>query len=192
MKLCLALAAAAALLGAGSAMAAEELRVGVGAFGGISAPVLQDVDASSFSPGDAIGESGTEWGIRVPIKVIPVAVIEPYYAQSSYDDRTETFNNLEYTREGYDRKALGANFIFANTLAGGFKFYPLIGIGTTKLERTNEELNKFTWNFGLGLGFALNEKISVHVRSQLDLVVTDDTSRKFGDVTAGLQYNFQP
>jgi hypothetical protein len=192
MKRWLALAAAAALLGASSAMATEELRVGVGAFYGLSAPVLQDVDASSFSPGDALGESGGEWGVRVPIKVIPVATIEPYYTQSSYDDRTETFNGLSYSREGWDRKAIGANFLFANTLATGFKFYPYVGIGSTKLERTDEELSKFTWNFGLGMGFSVNEKISVHVRSQLDLMVTDDTSRKFGDVTAGLQYNFQP
>jgi hypothetical protein len=42
------------------------------------------------------------------------------------------------------------------------------------------------------MGFSFNEKISLHVRSQLDLMVTDETSRKFGDVTAGLQYNFQP
>jgi len=80
MKRWLALAAAAALLGASSAMATEELRVGVGAFYGLSAPVLQDVDASSFSPGDALGETGSEWGVRVPIKVIPVVTIEPYYA----------------------------------------------------------------------------------------------------------------
>lgn len=192
MKRWLAIAVLAALLGAGTAGAAEELAVGVGAFGGISAPILQDVDASSFSPGDALGDSDTEWGLRVPVKVIPVVTIEPYYAQASYGDRTETFNGLSYTREGWDRKALGANFIFANTLAGGFKFYPLVGIGTTKLERTNEELNKFTWNFGLGVGFAVAQKISIHVRSQLDLVVTDETSRKFGDVTAGIQYNLQP
>lgn len=192
MKRWLALAAAAALLGASSAMATEELRVGVGAFYGLSAPVLQDVDASSFSPGDALGETGSEWGVRVPIKVIPVVTIEPYYAQSSYDDNTQTFNNLSYSREGWDRKAIGANFLFANTLATGFKFYPYVGIGSTKLERTDEKLSDFTWNFGLGMGFSFNEKISLHVRSQLDLMVTDETSRKFGDVTAGLQYNFQP
>ncbi len=192
MKRWLALAAVAALLGAGSAMATEELRVGVGAFYGRSAPVLQDVDASSFSPDDALGEGGSEWGVRVPIKVIPVVTIEPYYASSSYGDNTQDFNGLSYTREGWDRKAFGGNFLFANTLASGFKFYPYVGVGSTKLTRTDEELNEFTWNFGLGLGFSLNEKMAVHVRSQLDLMVTDDTSRKFGDVTAGLQYNFQP
>ena len=192
MKRWFALAALAALLAASTAMAAEELRVGIGAYGGFTNPILQDVDASSFSPGDAIGESGAEWGVRVPIKVIPVATIEPYYAQASYDDRTDTFNGLKYTREGWDRKALGANFIFANTLAGGFKFYPYVGIGTTKLERTDEELNDFTWNFGLGVGFSVSEKFAVHVRSELDMMVTDDTSRKFAGVNAGIQYNLQP
>src|SRR4029078_6610016 len=72
MKRWLALPAAAALLGARAASGDEGVRGGVGAFYGLSAPVLQDVDASSFSPGDALGETGSEWGVRVPIKVIPV------------------------------------------------------------------------------------------------------------------------
>lgn len=192
MKRWFALAVLAALLAASTAMAAEELLVGVGGYVGTTNPILQDVDASSFSPGDAIGESGFEWGVRVPIKVIPVATIEPYYTQASYDDRTDTFNGLDYTREGWDRKALGANFIFANTLATGFKFYPYVGLGTTKLTRTDEELNDFTWNFGLGLGFSVASKFSVQVRGELDMMVTDETSRKFGGLNAGLQYNLQP
>jgi hypothetical protein len=43
--------------------------------------------------------------------------------QSSYDDNTQTFNNLSYSREGWDRKAIGANFLFANTWRRDSKFY---------------------------------------------------------------------
>ena len=64
MKRTLYLALLAAMVSAGAAQATEK-HVSIGAFGGFSIPVLQDVDASSFSPSDAFGPTGSQFGLRV-------------------------------------------------------------------------------------------------------------------------------
>lgn len=186
---------ALALLGfallSGTAEAAP-VGVSVGLFGGMSIPVLQDVSASSFSPSDAFGDTGSQFGIRVPVKAIPVITFEPYYAKSSYKDRTDTISGISYTREGFDGTAFGLNAILGRPDGGGFHFFPYVGISKTKLERTNEEINKSGYNFGLGLGISPAPKFSVQVRGDFGMVVTGDTSRKFANANVGLNYSLLP
>src|SRR5437867_4056198 len=106
---------------------AAPVGVSVGLFGGMSVPVLQDVSTSSFSPSDALGPSGSQFGIRVPVKAIPVVTFEPYYAKSSYKDRTDTIGGISYTREGFDGKELGLNAILGRPDGAGFHFFPTWG-----------------------------------------------------------------
>ena len=188
MKRWLSLVLAFSALGAANA-SAKEAQVGISAFAGWSVPVLQDVNVSNFKPSDAFGPSGSTWGFRVPVKAIPVVTLEPYYAQENYQDDTEIFNGLSYERQGFDGKSFGVNALLGDVFHRGFKVYPFLGLGKTKLTRTGEEINERTWNFGVGLGFPLAHKISFQIRGQLDMVITDSTSRKFTDATAGIQYN---
>jgi len=188
MKRWLSLVLAFSALGAASA-SAKEAQVGIAAFAGWSVPVLQDVNVSNFKPSDAFGPSGSTWGFRVPVKAIPVVTLEPFYAQENYQDDTETFNGLSYERQGFDGKSFGVSALLGDVFHRGFKVYPFVGLGKTKLTRTGEEINERTWNFGLGFGFPLAHKISFQIRGQMDMVITDSTSRKFTDATAGIQYN---
>jgi len=191
MKRSLALALFAVIVASGAAQAGP-VGVSVGVFGGLSIPVLQDVSASSFSPSDAFGPTGSQFGIRVPVHAIPVVTFEPYYAKSKYKDRDETIGGISYTREGFDGKAFGLNAILGNPDGGGFHFFPYFGIGKTKLERTAQEINKTGFNFGLGLGLSPAAKVSVQVRGEFAMVATGDTSRKFTNATLGLTYSLKP
>src|SRR5262245_34476882 len=166
--------------------------VSVGVFGGLSVPVLQDVSASSFSPSDAFGDTGSQFGIRVPVVAIPVVTFEPYFAKSKYSDRTETFSGITYTREGFDGTAFGVNAILGRPEGGSFKFYPYLGIASNKLERTGQEIKEVGYNFGLGIGIAAAEKISMQIRGEFAMVATGDTSRKFLNATVGLNYSLLP
>ena len=191
MKRVLALALLAAVTAAGAAQAGP-VAVSVGVFGGLSIPVLQDVTTSSFSPGDAFGATGSQFGLRVPVHAIPVLTFEPYYAKSKYKDRDETIGGITYTREGFDGKSFGLNAILGNPNGSGFHFFPYFGLGKTKLERTGQEINKTSYNFGLGLGMSPAQKISVQVRGEFAMVATGDTSRKFTNATVGLTYALKP
>jgi len=184
-----------ALLGvciAGGAANATETGVGVGVFGGLSVPVLQDVSASSFSPSDAFGDTGSQFGLRVPVVVIPVVTFEPYFAKSKYSDRKETFSGISYTREGFDGTAFGLNAILGRVSGGAVHFFPYVGLSSTKLTRTGQEIKKSGYNFGLGLGIKAAEKVSLQIRGEFAMVVTGDTSRKFGNASVGLNYSLLP
>jgi hypothetical protein len=176
MKRIFALLLLALCVGAGTAQA-EDLQIGAGAFGGYAVPLIQE-DAGS----------GVMFGVRVPVRVSSMFTIEPYYMSSSLDEVTEELGGIEYTRDGFDMTSFGGN-----VLLFGSKFYPFVGLGSYQMTREgSEDLSELGWNFGLGLGFPLGEKFRLDVRGEMDMIVTDESSRKFGAASAGLTYNLTP
>ncbi len=184
------------LLGVGAAPACSAFgltSVGVGAFGGLSVPVLQDVTASSFSPSDAFGKTGSQFGLRVPVVAIPLFTLEPFWSKSSYADRTETLGGISYTRDGYSGSAYGLNAILGRVDGSSVSFYPFVGIGHYKLTRTgSDDISDVGYDFGLGLGVQAVQKVSVQIRGEFAMVKTGDTSRKFTGATLGLNYSLLP
>lgn len=171
---------AAALVLATCAGSAHARGVGVGVFAGISIPVLND-----------LSEQGSQFGIRVPVELLPLLTVEPYYAQSGLGDAEESFAGLPYTRDGGDLKSFGANVLLA--FGGPVRFYPFAGIGQFTLERDGaEDVEELGYNLGLGLGFDIPALIGLgaDIRGEFAIVPTDETSQKFANVTAGLRYNF--
>ena len=92
-----ALAVLALALAAGVASAAP-IGVGVGAYGGLSYPVLQD----------DVG-NGSVYGVRVPVRLVPMITVEPYWLSGQMDDAEETIGGVTYTRDGFENKGFGAN-----------------------------------------------------------------------------------
>ncbi len=175
MRKILATAVLALALGVGAASAAE---IGIGAFGGISIPILND-----------LSERGTQFGVRVPVNLLPLLTIEPFYAGSALGDVDETFGTpITYTRDGGDVKAFGVNalFTFGSPV---IKFYPFVGLGSYKLERSGaEDISDVGYNFGLGLGISPIPKLTLHLRGEFSMIATDETSQKFANITAGASY----
>jgi hypothetical protein len=153
--------------------------VGIGGFGGVSFPIIQDDNST-----------GAQFGVRVPVNFMPLVTLEPYFAHSSLGEASQTFAGLEYTREGFGVNAFGVNVMLGGAgLVGGFPFYPYAGIGTHKLSRDgSDDISEVGYNFGLGLGFSLPPGLSINVRGELNMVQTGDTSRKFVNGTVGVSY----
>jgi hypothetical protein len=172
MKRVIALALALTAFTAATACAGS---VGLGAFAGVSLPVVQE----------DVGQ-GTLFGLRAPVKLVPLLTVEPYWASSSLGSKDVTVGGLTYTREGPDETAFGLNAML--TTGGSVQFYPFVGMGSTKLKRTGMDATFSTYNFGLGLGFAPVPKLSVHVRGELQMAVDNGASRKFANITAGASY----
>ena len=167
----LALALAAGTAGATS--------VGVGVFGGASVPLVQDDTGR-----------GNIYGLRVPINLLPLISVEPFYASSAMGDKDQTIAGLSYTRDGGDITAFGVNAMLGGLGLPGVKFYPFAGIANYSLKRTgNSDVTDMGYDFGLGLAFSPVSKLQVNVRGEFVMVATDETSRKFGNVTLGASYN---
>ena len=181
MKRTFALAVLALALVAGSAQA-QSIGVSVQPYGGLSYPLVQDDTGS-----------GAVYGLRVPVKVIPMITFEPYYLSSSLGDAEQEIGGIKYKRQGFDHTGFGLNAILGSVGGVGVRFYPFAGIGSHKLSRDNyEDIKDTAYNVGLGLGIGATPKISLEVRGELNMVVTGDTSRKFANATVGLCYGLMP
>ncbi|MEQ1832964.1 MAG: outer membrane beta-barrel protein [Candidatus Eisenbacteria bacterium] len=173
MKKLFFIAVAILALGASTARAAG---VGVGVFGGMSIPVLQDDQ-----------DKGSLMGLRVPVKLVPLLTIEPFYAKSGLGDKTIDVAGLSLTREGSDVTSYGANIML--TLGGPVSFYPFAGIGSAKFERAAQDESFTSYHLGLGMGFGVVPKLSIDLRGELQAAVDGDVSRKMLNVTLGASYS---
>ena len=156
--------------------------VGVGVFGGVGVPILQDDNGQ-----------GSVFGLRVPVALIPLVTVEPYFSKASGGDKDQDVGGVTYTRSGIDATSFGANVMLK--FGTGFQFYPYVGIGSTKLDRDPLDATSTSYNFGLGLGISPMPKLSVHVRGELQAVLDEnesDISRKWANVTLGVHYNVFP
>lgn len=181
MKRTIVLAVLALAFTAGTAQA-QSIGIGIQPYGGLSYPIIQDDTGS-----------GPVYGLRVPVKLIPMFTLEPYYLTSNLGEGEEEILGIKYKRQGFDHTGFGLNAMLGSVGGTGIRFYPFAGIGSHKLERDNyPEIKETAYNFGMGLGIGATPKISVEIRGELNMVVTGDTSRKFANATVGLNYGLMP
>ncbi|HTR97408.1 MAG TPA: hypothetical protein VMH61_05855 [Candidatus Acidoferrales bacterium] len=172
MKRLIALTLALLVVSAGIASAGS---LGLGAFAGMSYPVLQHDTGN-----------GMLYGLRAPVKLVPFVTLEPYYATTNLGDKVENVAGLDLTQPGFDEKAWGVNLMLA---AGGpLSFYPIGGVGQTSLSRTGVDQTFTTWNAGFGVGFAAVPKVTINLRGELQAVQDGSETRKFGNATVGMSY----
>jgi hypothetical protein len=151
--------------------------LGIGAYGGVSIPVLQD---------DV--EQGTTYGVRAPLHLLPTLTFEPFYESTGLGDVDEDFGGLPYTRSGGDMSRFGLNVLFE--FGTGVTFYPYGGFSSHKWTRDGSpDFDEVGYNGGLGIGFGTGIGLRFDLRGELDVIPTDDTSRKFGNVNVGVSYN---
>jgi hypothetical protein len=158
---------------------AGAIGLGVEPYGGISWPALQDDRGQ-----------GSTWGIRVPVSLLPYMTAEPYYSSASYGDKTLDTIAGPQTFDGGTVTAWGVNLLIA-TGGPAFKFYPFVGIGSNTDKRdVTGDVTSTGYNFGIGFFVGLPAKLSLDVRGEGQMIVSNDVSRKFGNLTFGLAYHF--
>jgi hypothetical protein len=168
--------ALALALVAGPAAAAD---IGLGAFGGLSIPVVNEAS-----------EQGSQFGVRFPIHLVPMLDVEPYFSKSALGDGEVDAGGFTYTRDGGDVTSYGVNALISFGAASFFRLFPIVGLGSYKIERDGaEEISKAGYNFGLGFGISPIPKLSLSVRGELNVIPTDETSQKFAGVTVGAAYS---
>ena len=153
--------------------------IGIGAFGGASVPLVQDDNGQ-----------GTIYGVRVPVSLVPIFTLEPYYSKSTGGDKDQEVGGSTFTRSGIDLTSYGANLMLA--FGTGFQMYPYAGIGTTQSERPGLDASATAYNFGLGFGISPPAlKLALHLRGEMAVVREEDateSARKWANVTVGVSY----
>lgn len=163
------------------ATTANATTIGVGAFGGLAIPIVNDLSTQ-----------GSTFGVRVPVGITPMFTAEGFYSQSALGDAEEDFGgSVTYTRDGGEVKGFGANAILNFGGGSSFHLFPFGGIGSYTIERSgSEDISEVGYNFGLGVGFSFPSLtgFAFDVRGEALMIKTGDTSQKFGNVTAGVTY----
>jgi opacity protein-like surface antigen len=159
---------------------AGAVSVGAEVFGGLSLPVLQPTS-----------DQGSQFGVRLPVRLIPMLGAEPFFARSNLGDKTETLGGVSYARDGGRITGYGVNVRLGGASVPGIGFFPYAGVGSYKLERSGSpDETDVGYDLGLGLQLAPAPRFAISLRGELDALVTGSTSRKFANVTVGASYNF--
>lgn len=154
--------------------------VGVEIFGGASIPIVQDDN-----------NTGPMFGLRVPITLPSIFTIEPFYSRSEGGETKINLGGTEYTRSGYGVNGFGANLILGSPSKAPFSFFPYAGLASNSFSRTgSQSFSELGFLLGLGFGFGIVEKLWIDARGEGNIVVTEDTSRKYVNVNIGVGYNF--
>jgi hypothetical protein len=166
------------LIGVLGVESASAISFGVAGFGGPSWPIVQDDNGT-----------GGVYGVRVPVNLIPMVTVEPFYSHGSYGDVTDVVAG--YTRSGFSINTFGVNLALggAGLIPG---FYPFAGIGSYSLSRDGSaDETDVGYNFGVGFGLGLPVVgLSLDFRGEFVMIDVGDTSRKFINAVAAVGYGF--
>ncbi len=158
----------------------EATGLGVGAFGGVSIPIVQK-DAAQ----------GIVAGAHVRLSLIGMLGVEPNFTYMKDGDwKVDDLPGVTF--KGSKVSAYGVNLILGG--AGpfaGVRFFPFIGGKIYNLKKP--ELNsdsQIGWNLGVGLEFGIGN-LGIEARAAGELMkLKPKGSRKWAHITAGLNYYF--
>jgi hypothetical protein len=168
-----------------SIVTAQPSKFGIGAFGGVNIPVVQDDQAS-----------GPVFGFKVRYQLIPLLVLEPNISFTSYGAPDN--DEFDFDIDGSSVTAFGIDVTLGNPVGKmGFKPYFVAGLGF--YNQKNDEIDDvfgapgskagISGGFGIGLGFT--PKIDADIRGKAHIAGSEgDISKKSVSITGGLNYYF--
>ncbi len=156
---------------------------GVGAFGGMDFPILQEDQAQ-----------GTIFGVRGRIKLIPLITIEPNVSFTKWGDPELGLTGVTNDLDGSKVTFYGVDGTLGAPLAGpGFRMFAIGGIGFYKIKRdqTSQDDTSLGFSGGVGFGLGVTPLIGIDVRGKFHVVPIDGGgSRKSVSAVLGLNYAF--
>jgi len=169
---------------------ANPMQYGVGFFGGLNLPIVQDDQGS-----------GTAFGFKGILKPAPFVEIEPNVTFGKFGDPgtvsakgADEDVDIDMGLVGSKINSFGVDFLLGTLPSGPlFRFYVHLGFASFSIKNddTDYDNSKFGMSGGLGLGFGLNEKVSLDFRSKLVVAPQEDGSKKALYILGGLNYFFK-
>ena len=160
-------------------VSAAGLSVGVGAFGGVGIPIIQD-DQSQ----------GTVFGIRGSVKALSVLTVEPHLTFLKYGDGEVDAIGDEFP--GAKVNGYGVDARLGSLPGPGLSPFFFVGLGVYKTKNDDLQADESDVGIsgGLGLEIGMGPSLGLEVRGRFDVIKTDGGgSKKAALITAGVNYH---
>ncbi len=160
---------------------AQVPQFGVGAYGGLNMPLIQDDQGN-----------GTAFGIRARLKLIPVIMFEPNVMFGKWGD-PDPIDGLDLGISGSKITSFGVDAILGGGSGGlGFSPFGVIGAGIIKIKNddTGYDESKLGFNAGFGFNLGIAPMFEIDVRGIAFIAPQENGSKKALLVTAGINYYF--
>jgi len=157
----------------------EGTKIGVGAFGGMNIPILQDDQAS-----------GTAFGVMVRIKFLSFMSAEPNAVFGKWGEPGDV-DGFQLGISGSKVNSFGVDGIIGSMPGTvGLKPYAVIGVGSYKIKNddTGYDESNIGFSGGLGFGIGVSPKFDVDLRGKFLVIPQDQGSKKALTLTGGLLY----
>lgn len=170
------------LLMGGVVANARSMEIGVGGFGGMNIPVVQD-DASTSSL----------LGLKARMQLIPALGIESFFTRLNQGDTSIEVGGKDMSRDGGSISSFGLNLILGSISSDlGAHFHVAAGIGSYSIKREgipNE--SRLGYNLGPEVEIGLRHGLSVEVSSKFHIITLEGGgSRKNIGISGGVNYYF--
>jgi hypothetical protein len=165
-----------------TASAQDGPKMGVGAFAGLSIPILQD-DQSQ----------GMEYGFKGRYGLGSILVLEPYVAFTKWGE-PDPVDGVDLGIDGSKVTSFGLEASLGN-LPGAVGISPFFTAGggsyKVKNDDTGYESSKIGFSLGLGLGYGMSPSLSLDVRGKAIVVPQEEGgSKKAVGASFGLNFSF--
>ena len=160
-----------ALVSSGSAAG-----IGVGGFGGVSIPIIQEDQGN-----------GTVFGLRAKLKLIPGFTVEPVLGFNQFGDADTDFGSLPGSKVTY----YGVDLILGGMgIPVGPRVYLVGGGAFYSFSRDNlEDETRLGLSAGLGIEIGLGKTLGLDFRGKFHLITQEGGgSRKMANITGGINY----
>jgi hypothetical protein len=169
------------LVAASGLVAQTPVKFGAGAFAGLSIPIVQDDQ-----------KSGTVFGLRGRIKLIPVIVFEPNITFTKWG-KPDPLEEIDLGIDGSKLTSFGIDATIGGLPgAVGFKPFLVVGAGSYKIKNddTQFDMSKLGYQGGFGFLIGFVPKLDIDVRGTFLVIPIEGGSKKAAMATAGLTWNF--
>jgi hypothetical protein len=162
---------------------AQGPKFGIGVFGGSNIPIAQEDQAS-----------GSAFGVKARIKLLPFLVVEPNFTSAKWGD-PDPIDGFDLGIEGSKVTSYGVDANLGGLPGSvGFKPFALVGaaVYSIKNDDTGYDESKMGVAFGLGFAIGLSPKFDLDVRGKAIVAPQEEGSKKAVLILGGITYNIGP
>ncbi|MFZ5979685.1 MAG: outer membrane beta-barrel protein [Candidatus Zixiibacteriota bacterium] len=160
---------------------AKVTQLGIGGFGGLNMPIVQDDQAN-----------GSIFGFKARVKVMSFLIAEPHVMFGKWG-KPDPVDGVELGIDGSKLTSFGVDALIGS-MPGNSKFRPygLVGAGIYKIKNddTGYDESKLGFSFGTGFGIGITPLLDLDFGGKLIIAPQEEGSKKALLVTGGLLYYF--